>query len=260
MFDSLRELFQYRNMIGNLVKREIRGRYKGSVLGFFWNFITPLIQILVYIIVFTAVFKPGIENYSVYLISGMIIWIWFSESSTAGSGTLVANGSLLKKIYFPRSVLPISIVLSKMVNFIIMIALYSIIIAIMDYGFSLEALLCLPLVMLISFFFILGFVMVTSAIDVFLRDTQYIITVAMMAWIWLTPIMYSTAGIENGLMRALLNCNPMTYITSMYQSIFYWKCVPSMSDVIVSIICSLILMAVGTIVFKHLEGKFAEVL
>ena len=260
MFESVAELYQYRSMIRNLVKREIRGRYKGSVLGFLWNFITPLIQILVYIIVFTAIFKPSIENYPLYLISGMIIWIWFSESSTDGSGTLVANGDMLKKIYFPRIVLPISVVLSKMVNFLIMVALFFIISFSMGYGVSLEALLWLPIVVVISLFFILGFVLIMSALDVYLRDVQYILTVLMMALIWMTPIMYSSEGIESELLNMILTVNPLTYLVHLYQSVFYWKAAPSMTDLVISLIITVVLMIVGLIVFNRLEKDFAEVL
>ena len=260
MFESIVELFRYRSMIRNLVKREIRGRYKGSILGFLWNFITPLIQIMVYIIVFSAIFKPDIENYPLYLISGMMVWIWFSESSTDGSGTLVANGDMLKKIYFPRSVLPLSIVLSKMVNFLIMIVLYAVIAAVMNYRLSIEALFCLPLIIVITFFFIFGFVLMMSAIDVFLRDVQYILSVLMMALVWMTPIMYSSEGIENGLLNTILTLNPLTYVVHLYQSVFYWRSVPSMTDLCVCVICAAVLMIVGVLIFKKLEGSFAEVL
>ena len=247
-------------MIRNLVKREIRGRYKGSILGFLWNFITPLIQIIVYILVFSAIFKPGLEYYSLYLISGIMVWNWFSESSVEGSGTFVANGDMIKKIYFPRSVLPISMVLSKMVNFLIMILIYAIIVTVLDYGFSIDALLWLPLVIVITFFFILGFVLITSAINVFLRDVQYILSVLMMAWIWMTPIMYSSEGIDSEILVLILKYNPMTYVVSLYQSIFYWKCIPSTTDLLITITCTIVLVVVGIVVFKVLEKNFAEVL
>ena len=247
-------------MIRNLVKREIRGRYKGSILGFLWNFITPLIQIVVYIIVFTAIFKPGIDNYPFYLISGIMIWNWFAESVVEGSGTFVGNGDMLKKIYFPRVVLPIAVILSKLVNFLIMVLLYFIIVAISGYNISVEGLLCLPIVIVITFFFILGIVLITSAINVYLRDVQYILSVLMMAWIWMTPIMYSSNGIDSPLINAILTYNPMTYVVSLYQSIFYWCCAPSISDLVITIVLAVILMLVGAVVFKVLEKDFAEVL
>ena len=260
MFESLRELGQYRSMIRNLVKREVRGRYKGSVLGFFWNFILPLIQILVYIVVFTQIFRSELDNYAVYLVSGMVLWIWFADSLSEGSGTIVANGDMVKKIYFPRSILPITITLSKMVNFIITLGIFFIIIAILDHGFNPIALLCLPLAIVISLFFILGFTIMLSAINVYLRDTQYITTVILMAWIWATPIMYSRDFIESTIISQFLSINPMTYFVSMFQDILYWKQVPDLFDVAVCLVLATIMMIVGALVFRYLERDFAEVL
>ena len=260
MWESLNELFNYRCMIRNLVKRDIRGRYKGSILGFIWNFITPLVQILVYIMVFTTVFHPMIDNYAIYLMAGMTIWIWFSESLVEGSGTFVSNSDMIKKIYFPRSVLPISVVLSKLVNFIILSVIFLIIIAIVGHGISFEALLLMPLIIIISFIFITGFVMTLSAINVYFRDIQYIVSVIMMAWVWMTPIMYSTDAIDDKLLLTIVSLNPMTPIVELYQDVFYWKMVPSLETLLICIGIALLTLLIGIVVFKHLEKDFAEVL
>lgn len=260
MFGTLKELFEYRSMIFNLTRREIRGRYKGSFLGFFWNFIVPLIQILVYIVVFTMVFRSGIENYPIYLISGMIFWILFSDSLVDGSAIMVMNSDMLKKIYFPRSVLTISIVLSKVVNCLIMIMLFFIVAGFMNYGVSLEALLFLPIIIVISFFFILGIVLVLSALDVYLRDVQYLISVALMAWVWMSPIMYAAEFIENETLRSLLGYNPITYFANVYHDILYWKVIPDYFDLAVCVLLSVVTMIIGCLVFKKLEKDFAEVL
>ncbi len=260
MFESLRELGQYRSMVRNLVKREVRGRYKGSVLGFFWNFILPLIQILVYIMVFTQIFRSDLDNYAVYLVSGMVFWIWFSDSISEGSGTIVANSDMVKKIYFPRVILPVTITLSKMVNFIITLGIFFVIIAVLDHGFDPMALLFLPLIIVISLFFIVGFSILLSAINVYLRDTQYITTVILMAWVWLTPIMYSRDFIESTFINQFLSLNPMTYFVSVFQDILYWKAVPDMFDLGMCALLALVMMVVGTAVFRYLERDFAEVL
>lgn len=260
MFESLKELLGYRYMIRNLVKREIRGRYKGSVLGFIWNFIVPLVQILVYVIVFSAIFKPGIENYPIYLTSGMIAWFFFSDSLIEGSGTFVGNSDMLKKIYFPRSVLPISVVLSKMVNFLITLGIFFILIAILGYGVSVEALLFLIPVMIIYLIFTLGLSLLFSSINVYLRDIQYIISVLMMVWIWMTPIMYLRNSYENAILDFIVKYNPMTYFTELFQSILYWKAIPDTYTIVVSCILALLSITAGTIVFKLLENNFAEVL
>ena len=260
MFESLKEFISYRGMIRNLVKREIRGRYKGSVLGFLWNFIVPLVQILVYILVFSNIFKSGLDNYAVFLTSGMIVWIMFSESLVDGSGMLVGNSEMLKKIYFPRSVLPISMVLSKLVNFFIMLAIFFIFIAVMDFGASWQALLCLFIAIPIFLLFLIGLTLFLSSINVYLRDIQYIVSVIMIALIWLTPIMYVRDQFDNALLNTLLTINPMTYFIEMFQSILYWQTVPSLSSVCICLGIALISLFVGILVFKLLEKDFAEVL
>ena len=260
MFDTLRELFEYRSMIFNLTRREIRGRYKGSFLGFFWNFIVPLIQILVYIVVFTMIFRSGIENYSIYLISGMVFWILFSDSLVDGSAIMVNNSDMLKKIYFPRSVLTISIVLSKVVNCLIMIALFFVIAGFMNYGVSLKAISFLPVILIISFFFILGIVLLLSALDVYLRDVQYLVSVILMAWVWMSPIMYATEYIDNEALKSFIGYNPITYFANVYHDILYWKAVPNYYDLIICALLSAATMIIGCIVFRKLEKDFAEVL
>ena len=247
-------------MVYNLVKREVRGRYKGSVLGFIWNFITPLMQILVYVLIFTIVFKPGIDNYAIYLISGIVIWNWFAESSTEGAGMFVGNSDLVKKIYFPRAILPISLVLSKMVNFLIMLVIFFIIIVSTGFGISLEMLLYLPIAIVISLFFIIGISLLLSSLNVYLRDIQYIVTVVLMLWFWITPIMYTVKNIDDVLINTILRYNPMTYFVELFQDIFYWKTAPDVSTVLICLLLSVVSVAVGSFVFKRLEKNFAEVL
>ena len=260
MFGAIKELYEYRSMIVNLTRREIRGRYKGSLLGFVWNFIVPLIQILVYIVVFTKIFRSGIDNYPLYLISGMVFWILFSESLVDGSAIMVMNSDMLKKIYFPRSVLTIAIILSKVVNCLIMIGLFFVIAGVMDYGISPVAILFLPVILVISFFFILGFVLALSALDVYLRDVQYLVSVILMAWVWLSPIMYSADFIESELLTTFLKFNPITYFVSVFHDILYAKAVPDMFDLGMCCLLALGAMVIGCIVFHKLEKDFAEVL
>lgn len=260
MLDSAKNLLNYRSMIWNLIKREIRGRYKGSFLGFFWNFITPLVQILVYIIVFSAIFKPNLDNYAIYLTCGMILWIYFSDSISESSWILVANSDMLKKIYFPRSALPIAQVLSKLVNYFIMLIIF-VIIALVT-GFGLDWLLLLTIIpfTLVFVLFVIGLSLILSALDVYFRDIQYIITVALMALIWLTPIMYARDSFDMELLSNIITVNPMTYFVEWFHSILYWKCLPDLTTIIVCLVLSISTFIIGCFVFSRLEDNFAEVL
>ena len=260
MWNALSELLGYKSMIRSMVRREIRGRYKGSMLGFLWNFLTPLAQILVYIIVFSIVFRPNIENYAIYLTCGMILWIFFSETLCDSSHVLVSNSDLLKKIYFPRLVLPLSTMVSKLINFIIMLAIFFVITAVMDYGISIWAVSTLIVFIPIFILFIFGISLILSAIDVYLRDIEYMTTVTMMFLIWLTPIMYSRAQFESSLLDTLLSLNPVTYFVEIFQDILYWKTIPDPVSMLVCLAIAVVFFLIGLAVFSYLEKDFAEVI
>ncbi len=259
MLGGLSEVLSYRCMIRNLVKRDIRGRYKGSILGFLWNFILPLVQILVYILVFTKVFKPSLDNYAIYLTVGMVVWIWFSDAVNEASGTMVMNSDMLKKIYFPRSVLPISVILSKTVTFLITLVVLFVILIVSGYGISWHVVM-LPLAMALLMVFILGLSLALSAIDAYLRDTQYIVAALMMAWIWLTPVMYARGTIDSDLMNGILAVNPLTYLFELFQDILYWKCFPDLQTLCICAVIAFGMLIIGLFVFNRLEKDFAEVL
>lgn len=257
---NLGELYSYRNMILKMVKRDVRGRYKGSVLGFFWNLILPLVQIFVYVMIFTVIFDTGVENYSVYLISGISIWFWFSESLSEGSGAIVSNADMVKKIFFPREVLIISTVLSKMVNFLIMLGIFFVVILLLGHGISINALLFLPIIIIISFFFILGLCLFLSSVNVYLRDVKYLTDALLMIVLWLTPVLYISSNIDNSFVWFILQANPMTYFVSVFHDILYWKTEPIISTMIICLFLSIASMVVGLFVFRKLEKDFSEAL
>ena len=260
MFEFIRELYQYHSMILNLVKRDLRGRYKGSLLGFLWNFVLPLMQILVYIMVFTIVFRQNVEHYYVYLIVGMIPWIMFSESINSGSGSVVENSQLITKIYFPRSVIPVSIVISKFINFLISMTIVFAVLAIGGHGFSTGPLLLIPIAIACLFMFSLGLAVLLAAADVHLRDIQYLINVLLMMWIWITPIMYVPDSIDSAIFNLILDINPMTYIIELFQDVLYWKIIPSFEIIMISAIESIVMVVIGFWIYQKASADFAEVL
>lgn len=257
MLKHIKEIYEYRDMIFSLVKRELRGRYQKSVLGMLWTFLNPLCQILVYTFVFTVVFPSNIEDYYIYLMTGIIPWTFFSEALGQGAGSVVANSDMTKKIYFPREVLTISSVTAKFVNMLLSFIVVFVFLIISGRGFSGPALLCLPFIMIAEYLIALGFTLFFSAITVYLRDMEYIVGVLLMAWIWATPIMYATDTVPEPVMK-LLMINPMTQIVMSYHDILYYHVVPSAVRIGVVLIIGIVLLLVGEVVFKRLEGNFAE--
>ena len=148
----INELYAYREMIRSLVHRDLRGRYKGSVLGFAWTFINPLLQLMVYTMVFSIILRNGIKDFYLFLFVALVPWIFFSSCVSAGAGCIRAQGDMLKKIYFPREVIPVSFVTSQFVNMCLSMIVVLAVLLIAGYPIRFEALVWMPLVMIIEYF------------------------------------------------------------------------------------------------------------
>lgn len=257
MFKKLKELYEYREMINSLVRKDLRGRYKNSVLGFLWTFINPLSQIIVYTMVFSQIFRMGIDKYYLFLTVVMIPWVFFSTSVSGGAVAVVSQHDLVKKIYFPREVLPISFVTSCFVNMLLSFVVVFGVIAVSGIGFNLKALAFLPIVMLVEYMLALGITMITSACNVYFRDLEHIIGVLMMAWIYLTPVMYDISYIPENL-RQIFYFNPMTSVALAYRDILYYKQTPEMSTLGTAVIVGVATLIIGSFVFDKLQRNFIE--
>ncbi|MBO4523746.1 ABC transporter permease [Ruminococcus sp.] len=257
---TIKELYAYRQMIFSLVKKDLRGRYKGSVLGFMWTFINPLLQLIVYSIVFghflTAV-NETVENYSLHLFVALIPWIFFSSSITIGAASIVAQKELIKKIYFPRMVIPISYVTSCFVNMLLCFIVIFAVIFVMGVGVNFLAVLTLPIIMIVEYIFALGMSLLTSAITVYFRDLEHILSIVAMAWMYLTPVVYSKSVVPEKY-RTLFNLNPMTHIIDCYRTVLYYKQVPDLSNLLMAAGLGVFFLIFGTLVFNKLQKHFAE--
>lgn len=253
-----RELIKYRQMIVSLVRKELRGRYKGSVLGFLWTFINPLLQLIVYSIVFSTIMRVvDTEKYYLFLFVALIPWIFFSTSVSGGANSIIANKDMVTKIYFPREVLPISYVTSCFVNMLFCFIVIFAVLIVSGTGINSAVLIYLPVVMIIEYMLALGITMITSSVTVFFRDLEHILGIVMMAWMYLTPIMYTPDMVPEQY-RLLFNINPMCSIIIAYRDILYYKRAPVMSTLLYSAGLGIILLVVGFMVFSLLKKKFAE--
>lgn len=253
----IKEIFDYREMIVSLVRKDLRGRYKGSVLGFLWTFINPLLQLLVYTIVFSVILKSNIEKYYLFLFVALIPWIFFSSSVTAGSSCIISQKDLVKKIFFPREVLPISHVTTCFVNMLLSFIVIFFVIIISGTGINLIAVLYLPIIMIVEYILALGMVMIFSALTVYLRDLEHILGIITMAWQFLTPIMYSIDIVPESVMPVFM-ANPMTPIIIAYRDILYYKQIPHISTLFHAFALGVIVLILGLFVFNKLQKHFAE--
>lgn len=252
-----KELYAYREMIFSLVRRDLKGRYKGSILGFLWTFLNPLLQLLVYTFVFSTVMRNGINDYYLFLFVALVPWIFFSTSVSGGAKCIWAQKDMVKKIYFPREVLPISYVTSQFVNMLLSFLVIFFVLIIDGRSIKLTAILCLPLIMLIEYFLALGVTMLSSALTVYIRDLEHILSIVVMAWQFLSPVMYSVDRIPEET-RTIFYANPMTPIIVAYRDILYYGKVPEMNTLIHAALVSVVLMIIGTVIFGRLKRHFAE--
>lgn len=255
--NTIKELYSYRQMINSLVKRDLRGRYKGSVLGFLWTFINPLLQLAVYTVVFSIIMPTGIDKFYLFLFVALVPWLFFSASLTGGSGCIFAQQDMVKKIYFPREVLPVSFVTSQFINMLLTFIIIFIAIIFSGIGINLLAILYLPLIMIVEYILALGIAMLASAVTVFFRDLEYILGIISMAWMYLTPIIYSVDLVPEELLP-IFNLNPMTPIIIAYRDILYYKQTPKMGTLIHAFLLGISVLIIGSFVFSKLKRHFAE--
>ena len=257
--NTLKELYAYREMIFSLIRRDLKGRYKGSALGFLWTFINPLMQLGVYTLVFSVIMRNGIKDYYLFLFVALIPWIFFSTSLSGGSSCIWAQQDMVKKIYFPREVLPIAFVTSQFVNMLLSFLVVFVVLLVSGKRLNFIALLCLPVVMLVEYILAISAAMLTSAITVYLRDMEYILGIVTMAWQFLSPVMYSVDQVPEQLLP-IYNLNPMTPVITAYREILYYGNIPKLSTLLHAVIFGIIVLIVGVTVFSKLKRHFAEAL
>lgn len=253
----LKELFEYREMLHSLIRKELRGRYKGSVLGFLWTFINPLLQLVVYTIVFSYIMRSDIDQFYIFLFVGLIPWLFFSTSLTGGSTAIIYQENLIKKIYFPRIILPIAFVTSAFINMLLTFIVIFAVLLISGYGINISAIWFLPLIMLVEYLLALGISVLVSALTVFFRDLEYILGILTMAWMYLTPILYTVDMVPEEF-RTLFQLNPMTPIIIAYREILYYKRVPQVSTLLHAVGMGIFFIVFGSVIFQHLQKKFVE--
>jgi ABC-type polysaccharide/polyol phosphate export permease len=251
-----KELYQYRELLKTNIQKEIRGKYKGAWLGILWSYLNPLLMLIVYSVVFSKIMRIDIPNYTMFLFTALIPWTFFTSTISQGSFSIVANGNLLKKVYFPREIIPISIVTSNLVNFLLSCIIMLFFILITGLGFSYYA-LWFPVIVLAQYLLLLGITLITSSLTVYVRDLEHIISVILMVLFYGTPIVYSMNMIPES-MKLLISLNPMTHIINAYRDILFYKTSPELLNLLVIIVVSIIILLTGIAIFKKLQRGFAE--
>ena len=226
VYGHLRQLWAYRELLGNLVRKELKVKYKNSALGFFWSLLNPLMYLVVFFIVFEGILGAGVDYFAVFLLTGLLAWNLYSVSLGAATGAIVGNSSLVNKIYFPREILPLSIVGANIVHFFLQgLVLVAALIAFQLTPDPAYVWLVLPS-LLVLLILTSAMAIFLSAVNVYARDTQHLLELALLAWFWMTPIVYPwgvIAGVVEGrgLPVSLTLLNPLTSIVLGFQRSMY---------------------------------------
>ena len=252
----IKNLYNYRELLKSNVKKEIRGKYKGSFLGVLWSFLNPLLQVAVYAIVFPYIMRIKTPNYLQFLIVGIIPWTFFVTVLNQGMIAVRMNAGIIKKVYFPREILPISVALSGLVNFFISCIIILIFCIFGGLGISWHLLL-LPVFAVIQFFLTLGIVMALSAINIYIKDIEYIVQFFINMMFYGTPILYS-AELFPERIRWVLYLNPLTELIDAYRDIFMYHKLPELLPMLYLLGITVVLFFIGLAIFRKLEKGFAE--
>ncbi len=249
---------KYKFLLQQLTLREIKARYKQSILGYVWILINPLIQLLVYSFVFSVIFRfpTGGIPYSVFLLIGLLPWIYLQLTLSASTLVLVDNSNLLKKVYFPREILTYSVIFSKLVDFLLASLILIIFMILYQLPFELTIIFVIP-IFFIQIILMCGLAFFLSASNLFYRDIQYVANLALLMWMYLTPVVYPLSLIPNHLVW-IYKLNPMVGIIEGYRSAVFNK--PFDSGIILwSAIISFIIFIFGFWMFKKSEKVFADI-
>lgn len=258
MFNQIRLILRYRHAIRNIAVRDLKVRYSNSALGIVWSFFNPLLMTLVYTVVFTFMLRDsGVPKYPVYILAGLLPWNFFNLATLGAISAVTANSPLISRLYFPREILPISIVASNAINFLIALVLLFAFIVIYRVPLTLYV-LWLPILLLIQIILSIGVALFLSAIHVFFRDTQQIMEVLLLAWFFVTPILYPLERIREATRPFVLLLNPLAALIVNYRNILYAGAPPNLGVLAATFVEALLALIVGFAIFHRLSPAFAE--
>jgi lipopolysaccharide transport system permease protein len=267
MIRRIAELYQYRELIKNLVIRDLKVRYKNSVLGILWSLLNPLLMTLVFTVVFTLMLPRNSQpNYPVFFLCGFLPWSFFASTVSGATGSIVSNANLIKKVYFPREILPLAHVLANLVHFLLALVVLFGMMLVFRVQFT-PALLMLPLIVLSQAMFTAGMAFILSTANVFYRDTQHILQIVIQAWFFLTPVFYPITilpqsqqimGLTVDIQLWARRLNPMASIIASYRDVLYRGVFTGWDFFLRTLVTCAIVLLVGYLVFCRFSRVFGE--
>lgn len=254
MQNNIKNFLKYKGLLIELVTRDIKVKYKRSILGLLWTLLNPLLTMVVLTIVFSNLFRFDIENFPVYLITGQVMFTFFSEATNMSMNSIMDNAQLIKKVYIPKYMFPVSKTLSSFVNLLFSLVAVIVIAIYMKIDFNI-AVIFIPLALLYMLIFTMGVGLIVSSVNVFFRDTQHLYGVFLTVWMYLTPIFYP-ANIIPEQFKILIEINPLFYIIQYFRACILYGVVPTFEHNIICISVSICTFVIGLYTFYKNQDKF----
>lgn len=245
---------KYKPLIYELVSRDLKVKYRRSFLGYIWSLLNPLLMMVLQSIIFTYMFRNDIPNFPLYLICGNTLFTFFNESTNMGMNSIIQNAALIKKVYIPKFIFPISRVASSFVTLLFSMGATLIVMLVTRATFYWTVLLCwLPLLFL--FFFCCGMSLLLSALTVYFRDMQHLYSVLTLGWMYATPLFYPLSALPDKLIP-VMKLNPLYHYINLFRNLVMYGNVPGPNTWFACIACSVIMMAIGLWAFRKLQRNF----
>ena len=254
MFRALRELYKYRELTAHLVLLTLKTRYRGSFLGFFWTLLNPLLLMLVLWGVFSRVARVQEEFYALFLLSGLIVWMFFSQSVDAGQNSIVKQYSLIQKIYVPKIVFPVAVVTSNFVNFVFSLIAYILIAIIASYPIM-PSMILLPVAFIMLYLLTVGSALMMSTLNVFFRDFTHLTATMLRALFYLTPVIYPVS-LFGEKAAFILKFNPAYYPVTVIRDLLYYGTLSTLSTWLIGFAVALTIFVLGSVIFVKNEDNF----
>jgi len=254
MFELVRDTYQYRELIWALALKELRVRYKRSVLGFLWALLNPLLMMIILTLVFGSLMRFSIDHYAIFLLSMLLPWTFFSQALSYSVESVVGNAQLLKKVRVPKLVFPMAAVVANIINFFLSLLPLALLIVVLRFPLH-WTWIYLPIPMLGLFLFTLGTSFFFAAINVFFRDISHILQIVLSAWFYASPIIYSLDFIPKKY-HPFFRLNPMLYVLNGFRLSIYYGLFPSPESIAMSLACGVAAVAIGFGLFRRYQDIF----
>jgi ABC-type polysaccharide/polyol phosphate export permease len=254
---TLAALYRYRALLRRLVLKDLKLKYRGSVLGFLWSLVNPLVMIAVYTLAFRLILREAREGFVFLVLLGILAWTFFSTSAMMATGAIADNGALLKSVFFPRAILPIATVLFNLAQYLLMAVVFLPIMLIVFGIAPSPPMLAYPLILALQVVFTIGVALILSTATVFFRDVRHLLEVALAALFWTTPILYELSQVPERF-RTLLLASPLAPYVVAYKDIFFYRRWPDPAVWTFAAAYAIIALAAGAALLLAFEDRFAE--